>query len=98
MKYFIDGLPRKQIAVLKALGPHMIAQGFHLGEGTSLAIHLEHRISVDLDWFTAQPFDDSLLLAQSLRYSDVNMEIAQVSRGTLRGSIHNIAILDFLNQ
>jgi len=35
MKYFIDGLPKKQIAVLKALGPRIIAKGFYFGEGTA---------------------------------------------------------------
>jgi len=92
MKYFIEGLPKKQIAVLKALGPHMISKGFYLAGGTALAIHFGHRVSVDLDWFTPQPLDNSLLLAQSLRNSDVNMEIAQVSPGTLHGSIHNVRV------
>ena len=54
MKYFVAGLPKKQIKVLKALGPHMAPKGFYLAGGTALAIHYGHRISVDLDWFTPQ--------------------------------------------
>jgi hypothetical protein len=49
MKYFADGLPKKQIKVLKALGPNMAPRGFYLGGGTALAIYYGHRISVDLD-------------------------------------------------
>jgi hypothetical protein len=39
MKYFVEGLPKKQIKVLKALGPHMAPKGFYLAVGTALAIY-----------------------------------------------------------
>jgi hypothetical protein len=74
MKYFVEGLPKKQIKVLKAMGPHMAPKGFYLAGGTALAIHYGHRISVDLDWFTPQPFDDGMLLAQALRNSGLDLE------------------------
>jgi len=57
----------------------MSSRGFYLARGTALAIHLGHRVSVDLDWFTPHPFDDSLILAQSLRNAGINLEIHQVS-------------------
>jgi hypothetical protein len=34
MKYFVEGLPKKQINVLKALGSHMASKGFYLAGGT----------------------------------------------------------------
>ena len=92
MKYFTEGLPKKLIGVLKALGPRMLSEGFYLAGGTALAIHLGHRISVDLDWFTPHPFDDSLILAQSLRTSNMNLDIHQISPGTLHGSIQNVRV------
>ena len=92
MKYFVEGLPTKQINVLKALGPHMASKGFYLAGGTALAIHYGHRVSVDLDWFTAEPLEDSLLLAQALRISGLKLEIEQVSPGTLHGSIHDVRV------
>lgn len=92
MKYFVEGLPKKQITVLKALGQQMLSRDFYLAGGTALAIHLGHRISVDLDWFTSQAFDDGLLFAQSLRNSGLNLEIEQVSPGTLHGSIQNVRV------
>jgi hypothetical protein len=75
MKYFVEGLSKKQLRVLKALGPHMAPKGFYLARGTALAIHYGHRVSVDLDWFTRQPFEDGLLLAQTLRNSGLELEI-----------------------
>jgi hypothetical protein len=92
MKYFVAGLSKKQIKVLKALGPHMAPKGFYLAGGTALAIHYGHRISVDLDWFTPEPFDDSLLLAQALRNSGLDLEIEQVSPGTLHSSIQDVRV------
>lgn len=92
MKYFVEGLSKKQMRVLKALGPHMAAKGFYLAGGTALAIHYGHRVSVDLDWFTRQPFEDGLLLAQTLRNSGLELEIEQVSPGTLHGRIQDVRV------
>jgi hypothetical protein len=92
MRYFVEGLPRKQIKVLKALGPHMVVKGFYLAGGTALAIHYGHRISVDLDWFTPEPFQDGMLLAQALRNAGLDLEIEQVSPGTLHGSLQDVRV------
>lgn len=92
MKYSTDGLPKKQISVLRSLGVEMTARGFYLAGGTALAIHLSHRISVDLDWFTPNSFADGMILAQSLRNSNVNLEIEQVSPGTLHGSVNGVRV------
>ena len=92
MKYFVEGLPKKQIKVLKALGPHMAPKGFSLAGGTALAIHYGHRISVDLDWCSAEPFQDGMLLAQTLRNAGLDLEIEQVSPGTLHGSIQDVRV------
>jgi nucleotidyltransferase AbiEii toxin of type IV toxin-antitoxin system len=92
MKFYTEGLSKKQISVLKALGSHMVSRGFYLAGGTALAIHLGHRMSVDLDWFTSHPFADSLILAQSLRTANMNLDIHQVSPGTLHGSIQNVRV------
>jgi hypothetical protein len=47
---------------------------------------------VDLDWFTPNPFADGMILAQSLRNSDVDLEIEQVSPGTLHGSVNGVRV------
>ena len=90
MKYSTDGLPKKQISVLKSLGVQMSDMGFYLAGGTALAIHLSHRISVDLDWFTPNSFADGMILAQSLRNSNIDLDVEQVSSGTLHGSVKGV--------
>ena len=70
----------------------MSARGFYLAGGAALAIHLSHRISVDLDWFTPNSFADGMILAQSLRNSDVGLEIEQVSPGALHGSVNGVRV------
>ncbi len=70
----------------------MASKGFYLAGGTALAIHYGHRISLDLDWFTPQPFDDSFLLAQALRNSGLKLEIGQASPGTLHGNIQDVRV------
>lgn len=92
MKYSTDGLPKKQISVLKSLGVQMSAMGFYLAGGTALAIHLSHRISVDLDWFTPNSFTDGMILAQSLRNSNIDLDVEQVSSGTLHGSVKGVRV------
>jgi len=92
MRYFVEGLPKKQIKVLKALGPYMASKGFYLAGGTALSIHYGHRISLDLDWFTAQPFDDSFLLAQALRNTGLDLDIEQVSPGALHSSVQGVRV------
>jgi len=42
-------------------------QHFYLVGGTTIAIYLGHRHSIDLDWFTGEGFPDAMLLAQNIR-------------------------------
>ncbi len=92
MKYFTEGLPKKQISVLKKTGPELSSRQFYLAGGTALAVYLGHRISVDLDWFTSSPFDDAMLIAQSLRHSGIQFEIEQMSSGTLHGNVQGVRV------
>ena len=50
------------LELLKSLTKEPILSNNFLVGGTSLALQLGHRISIDLDLFTHQPFDSSLLL------------------------------------
>ncbi len=92
MKYFIEGLPKKQFSVLKKTGPQLSSRQFYLAGGTALAIYLGHRISIDLDWFTSSSFNDAMLIAQSLRNSGIQIEIEQMSAGTLHGSVQGVRV------
>jgi len=57
-------LDEQKREVLKLQGELVRSQRFFLAGGTALSLHLGHRISADLDWFSAQKFDEKALIAQ----------------------------------
>jgi len=56
--------PLNLTALLAALQPKTTAAGFSLAGGTSLALRLGHRVSVDLDFFTVSHFQPHALADQ----------------------------------
>jgi hypothetical protein len=58
----------------------------YLGGGTAVALHLGHRQSIDLDWFSEQPLVNPMRLAQELRDSGIEFVTTSVERGTLHGT------------
>jgi hypothetical protein len=65
---------------------------YYLGGGTAVALHLGHRRSVDLDWFTTALIADPLLLAQDLRDSGVPFVTRSAEHGTLHGSVARVRV------
>src|SRR5438105_1871576 len=92
MSWHLEVLTRRQLTVLTQLGPWLTRRGFYLAGGTAVALHLGHRRSVDLDWFTAARIPEPLRLAQDLRESGVPFVTGAVSPGTLYGSIRGIRL------
>ncbi|MDA1006243.1 MAG: nucleotidyl transferase AbiEii/AbiGii toxin family protein [Verrucomicrobia bacterium] len=45
------------LGLLKRLSPELARHGFYLAGGTALALRLGHRLSIDLDFFSAQKFN-----------------------------------------
>lgn len=52
-----EAVPAGAVGLLKRLSAHPAIAQFSLAGGTSLALRFGHRISVDLDFFTTEPFD-----------------------------------------
>ena len=77
-----EALTREALALLPRLGPLAERHGFILAGGTSLAVHLGHRVSVDLDLFSEETFVPDLL-AGELRSVQLNPEVMQLAPGTL---------------
>lgn len=50
-----DTLNERTLRVLHRLRDHGVLDDFYLSGGTALALHLAHRTSVDLDFFTRNP-------------------------------------------
>lgn len=60
-------LSRVQQAVLARLG-FLTNMGFYLGGGTALAIQLEHRTSLDFDFYTPTPFFEEEVKTQLMNH------------------------------
>jgi hypothetical protein len=84
-------LPSEQQDALRQLGRVAGNLGYYLGGGTAVAIHLGHRRSVDLDWFTER-MDDPMRLATQIRDQGVRLEVQNVDRGTLHGKLGTVRL------
>jgi len=66
--------------------------GFYLGRGTAVALHLGHRRSVDLDWFTGSPVADPMALYGILRDGGLETTRARVEPGTLHAVLSGVKV------
>ncbi len=66
----------KTASVLKKISPIIAGGDFYLAGGTALALHLGHRISVDLDFFIQKNFIEATILA-SLPQAKVQFQSEQ---------------------
>jgi hypothetical protein len=64
--------------------------GYYLAGDTALAIHLGHRRSLDLDWFTAERLPDPMAQAQRLRDEGIPFITGQTAPGTLHGQVQSV--------
>ncbi len=92
MKPHLEVLERAQTAVLGRMGSAMTRDGFYLAGGTAVALHLGHRRSVDLDWFTPEALDDPLRYAGRLRAEGLALTDLSTRRGTLHGRIDGVRV------
>jgi hypothetical protein len=69
-------------ALLPRLAPTVARHRFILAGGTSLALHLGHRLSIDLDFFSEEEVLPDLLVGE-LRSAHLNREVIQLAPGTL---------------
>lgn len=73
-------LPGRVRAVLKKIAPVVRKQEFYLAGGSGLALQIGHRISEDLDFFKAAPFDSDRLFFQFRDVSESSEQIMIESR------------------
>jgi len=85
-------LSAAQKKALRRLSPLMTRRSFYLGGGTAVAIHLGHRRSVDLDWFTADRISDAALLARDIQDEGIPLVIRQIDRGALHGTVSGVRV------
>jgi len=57
-----------------------------------VALHLGHRRSVDLDWFTELPLSDPRQWAEKLHGAGIAFTTHSVDEGTLHGSVYDLRV------
>jgi len=88
----LEVLDAAQVAVLARMGSVMAREGFYLAGGTAVALHLGHRRSVDLDWFTPSALADPLQHADRMRAEGLALTDVETQRGTLHARIDGVRV------
>lgn len=77
-------------ACLKVMTGMPLLSACYLAGGTAVALHLGHRLSVDLDFFSGEPLD-TLQLRQQLAACG-RLQLGEESAGTLHGLLNDVQI------
>ncbi|MBU1146890.1 MAG: nucleotidyl transferase AbiEii/AbiGii toxin family protein, partial [Candidatus Omnitrophica bacterium] len=85
---FEQVLPGDTKAILALLEKSGIIQKAYLAGGTALALHLGHRISYDLDFFTQEEFDEQMLLPEIEKISSFQLE--RLAWKTILGKFNSV--------
>ncbi len=78
------------LELLRKLEAESALSNFNLAGGTSLSLYLGHRVSVDLDLFTPEPFDATKL--EMFLSNKYGFRTDFMERNTLKGTIDGVKI------
>jgi hypothetical protein len=88
---YLSALPHDARQLLRELGRESLNGSFYLAGGSAAALHLRHRVSSDLDFFTPRDGYEAEPLTQQLRAIGP-LNIHKQSRGTLIGSFKGVRV------
>lgn len=91
---FIRALSATIQSNLATISQTLLASRFYLGGGTATALHLGHRLSYDLDFFTEQAFDPDLPRRTLAPLGDLSID--QESKDTFLGTFNGARISFFI--
>lgn len=86
----LNVLPIGHEEVIKKLVSYSFIKQFYLSGGTALALQLGYRESVDFDFFSETDFDPEEIL--KVIQKDFDVEIDQITKGTLNCRVKNIKL------
>ncbi|MEX0934973.1 MAG: nucleotidyl transferase AbiEii/AbiGii toxin family protein [Candidatus Paceibacterota bacterium] len=89
-----ETIDKQTKSVLDTIGSQEFIQPFYLAGGTALAIHLGHRMSIDLDFFTDQEFSVKRVRDRLAKLGDLSVE-GEDADGTLNGVLDGVLISFF---
>lgn len=87
---YLESVDIQTLELIKELQAKEYLKEFFLVGGTALALHLNHRQSVDIDLFSNTAFDTNALLEAIQQ--DFNYQISLTATNTLKGSINSIKV------
>ena len=90
---FVEAIPRPVRLDLAALAEEGVTRPFYLAGGTATALHLGHRISVDLDFFGPAHFDVRSLAERLGSLGDFRLE--RWEQDTLLGELEGVRVSFF---
>ena len=91
---YTNAIKGETFELLKILMQDEQLSGFKLAGGTSLALYLGHRKSIDFDLFTEKLFDASSLEKHLIETYDFKVDFLE--KNTVKGSLNDIKI-DFIS-
>ena len=89
----IEVLESGTLGILRAVLANEAFQSFNLVGGTALALQFGHRLSIDLDFFTTDPFDKELAKAELAAIG--NWATDSENKIGLRGQLNSVK-MDFV--
>ncbi|MCI0542694.1 nucleotidyl transferase AbiEii/AbiGii toxin family protein [bacterium] len=89
-----ETIDTKTKSVLGKISGKEFLQPFYLAGGTALAIHLGHRISIDLDFFTPEYFSTVTVKEELARLGSFEIS-SEDPEGTLNGSLDGVSVSFF---
>lgn len=78
------------LELLKSLMLDENLAGFFLVGGTALSLQIGHRISIDIDLFSENPFDENTLL--DYLESQRNLKLDYLAKNTIKGQIAEVKV------
>jgi hypothetical protein len=80
-----------QKAALLCLGNALKETDYYLAGGTGLSLHLGHRLSIDLDWFTPE-LNNPESLFRRLSAADISFTVTSIALETVYVILNNVQI------
>ena len=90
----VEGISAEVQASMELVGQTPLAAQFYLAGGTAAALHLGHRRSYDLDFFSPAPFDKSA--PRRFLGSLGRLVVDQEGEGTFLGTLNDVRISFFI--
>ena len=87
----ISSQTKRNLAVLAKL---KFVRRYFLAGGTACALHLGHRLSFDLDWFSDKPVEPRVIVANLKNLG--KLEVLQNDEGTFNGSFNGVKLSFFI--